>query len=120
MKKLSNQQLKIIRNVAVVLGIVVGFLLWTRLPFRFENTSFFHVGNGKYGSKYGALIFLPMPLFAFISSDNCIEEIHTDDSEERQKLEEENARKILKIQVLRAISISLVIWGVTGLAIATL
>lgn len=115
MKKLSDSQLKIMVYVVSALGIIGGFLLWRFIPYTFRNTSFFHVGNGEFGNKNGALIILPLQLIAFIPKDNSIEEVHTDDSEERKKLEAINARRILELQVLRAIGLALTIWVVMGL-----
>lgn len=115
MKKLSDSQLKIMVYVVSALGIIGGFLLWRFIPYIFRNTSFFHVGNGEFGNKIGALIILPLQLIAFIPKDNSIEEVHTDDSEERKKLEAINARRILELQVLRAIGLALTIWVVMGL-----
>lgn len=115
MKKLSDSQLKIIVYVVSAFGIIGGFLLWRFIPYTFRNTSFFHVGNGEFGNKIGALIILPLQLIAFIPKDNSIEEVHTDDPEERKKLEAINARRILELQVLRAIGLALTIWVVMGL-----
>ena len=117
MSKLSDKQLKILLYVISILSIVVGFLLWRFMPGTFRNTSLFHIGNGRYGSKYGVLILLPLQLLAFIRKDNSIEEIHTDDPEERAKLEAANERKILELQVVRAIGLALVIWLVIGLGV---
>jgi len=115
MKKLSDSTLRIIVYVVSALGIIGGFLLWKFIPYTFRNTSFFHVGNGEFGNKYGALIILPLQLIAFVRKDNSIEEVHTDDPEERKRLEGINERKILELQVLRAIGLALTIWLVMGL-----
>ena len=115
MKRLSDKQLKIVIYVVSALGIVVGFLLWCFLPYTFKNTALLHVGSGEYGSKYGALIILPLQLLVFARKDSSIEEIHTDDPEERAILEAKNARKLLELQALRAIGLALVIWIVFGL-----
>lgn len=115
MKKLSDLQLKIMLYVVSAFGIIGGFLLWRLLPYTFRNTSFFHVGNGKFGNKIGSLIILPLQLLAFVRKDNSIEEVHTDDPEEKARLETINARKILELQVLRAIGLALTICGVMGL-----
>lgn len=115
MKKLSDSQLKIMIYIVSALGIIGGFLLWRFIPYTFRNTSFFHVGNGEFGNKIGALIILPLQLFAFVRKDNSIEEVHTDDPEERKRLEAINARKILELQVVRAIGLALTIWVVMGL-----
>lgn len=116
MKKLSDSQLKTVRNLVSILGVTVGFALWWLLPGVFKNTSFFHVGTGEFGSKYGALVLLLLQLFAFVPADNSIEEIHTDDPEERLKLEEANKRKLLEIQAMRAIGLAVTICAVMGLA----
>ena len=58
MKKISDSQLKIMVYLFSALGIIGGFLLWRFIPNTFRNTSFFHIGNGEYGNKYGALIIL--------------------------------------------------------------
>ncbi len=115
MKKLSDLQLKIMLYVVSALGIIGGFILWRFLPHTFRNTSFFHVGNGEFGNRIGALIILPLQLLAFVRKDNIIEEVHTDDPEEKARLEAINARKILELQVLRAIGLALTICGVMGL-----
>ena len=58
---------------------------------------------------------MPIQLFAFVRKDNSIEEVHTDDPEERKRLEAINARKILELQVVRAIGLALTICLVMGL-----
>ena len=115
MKKISDLQLKIMLYVVSALGIIGGFLMWRFLPYTFRNTSFFHVGNGEFGNKIGALIILPLQLLAFVRKDNSIEEVHTDDPGEKARLEAINARKILELQVLRAIGLAITICGVMGL-----
>lgn len=60
MKKLSTKQLKILRNLICVAGIAGGFVLWTFLPDTFRNGRLFHVGNGEFGFKAGALILCPL------------------------------------------------------------
>ena len=115
MKNLSIKQLKIVRNLVCVAGIVGGFILWTFLPDTFRNTSLFHIGNGEYGFKAGALILLLIQFFAFVPNTQQ-EEIHTEDPEERAKLEEERARKNAQLQVYTALGLALTIWLVMGLA----
>lgn len=115
MKKRSIKQLKIIRNLICVAGIVGGFILWTLLPDTFRNTGLFHVGNGEYGNKAGVLILLLIQFFAFIP-DTRQSEIHAEDPEERSRLEEERARKEATRQVFTALGLALTICGVMGLA----
>ena len=76
MKSLSSKQLKMVRNLVSIAGIVVGFLLWSFIPDTFKNSGLFHVGNGETGSKYGVLILLLLQFIAFIP-DTGKEEIHT-------------------------------------------
>lgn len=116
MKKLSVKQLKLIRNLICLAGIVGGFILWIFLPDTFRNTSLFHVGDGTYGFKAGALILLPIQFFAFIP-DTHSSEIHTEDQEERTKLEEERARNEAMRQIFTAIFLALAIWAVMGAAV---
>lgn len=117
MKKLTIGQLKMLRNVICALGIGIGFFLWLLLPDTIRNTTFFHIGTGEYASKNAALIFLLIQFFAFIRTDNNLEEIHTDDPEERKQLQEKRDKKILEKQVIQAIALALIIWIVMGLAI---
>lgn len=119
MKRLSNRKLKIVRNAICAIGIIVGFILWKCLPTAFENTQFFHVGNGKYGSKAGALLLLLLQFVAFIPYKDT-EEIHTEDPQERVKIQEARDKNSLKQQVVMAIAMALVIWGVMGLAVSVL
>ncbi len=115
MKNLSIKQLKMLRDLICAACIVGGIILWTFLPDTFQNTSFFHVGNGESGFKVGALILLLIQFFAFIPDANQ-EEIHTEDPEERTKLEEVRGRKNALRQVYTALGLALTIWVIMGLA----
>ena len=119
MKKLSIRQLKIIRNLICAAGILGGFILWTFLPASFQNTKLFHVGNGAFGSKAGALLLLPIQFFAFIPDMNQTEN-HSADPGERAKYEEERGKKDALRQVYTALGLALVIWAVMGFAALTL
>ena len=114
MKNLSIKQLKTVRKLVCVAGIVGGFILWTFLPDTFRNTSFFYIGNGEFGFKAGVLILLLIQFFAFVPNTQQ-EEIHTEDPEERAKLEE-RGRKNAQLQVYTALGLALTIWLVMGLA----
>ena len=115
MKNLSIKQLKFTRNILCIAGIVGGFILWTFLPDTFRNTKFFHIGSGEFGFKAGALILLPIQFFAFIP-DGSESEIHTEDPEERAKLEEERARKCAVRQAYTTLGLAITICGIMGLA----
>lgn len=116
MKRLSVKQLKLIRNILVIVTVAIGFVLWLYLPKEIKNSTFFHVGNGEYGSKYGALILLTIPLVAFIPEKRN-EEIHTEDPEERAELEAQWKRHDLSRQVYTAIFMALVVWVCMGFGV---
>lgn len=118
MKKLSDRALVTIRNVVSILGVGIGFVLWCFLPTTFKNTAYFHVGNGESGVKYGALILLLIQLFAFIP--NSAEEAHSDDPEEKARIEAENSRKNHELQACTAIGLALTIWIIMGTAVMIL
>ena len=109
MDKLTAKKLVMVRNIIIVLGIVIPFAIWLLIPAFIENNGLVHVGNGRYGSKIGFLLFLGIPLFALIPPqsgslipDEDGEEIHTDDSVERERLKDERARHAAKTQIVFA------------------
>ena len=107
MKKLSSQQLRTIRIFTIIIGMLIGFVIWLFLPDVISNNALFHVGNGKYGSKLGALLLVLIPLFGFIPG-RMGEEIHTQDSMERSELKEKLDRKSEEIQLAIALLCSVV------------
>ncbi len=102
MNKLTAKKLRIIRNSIIVVGIALAFVIWLQIPSVIENSALFHVGNGKYGSKMGALLLLFLPLFALIPNKPG-DEIHTEDIAERAKIEEEWEVHSLKTQITYAV-----------------
>ena len=119
MKNQSIKQLKLIRNLICVAGILGGFILWTLLPDTFQNTGFLHVGNGGTGFKAGVLLLLLIQFFAFIP-DADKSEVHSDNPEERAQLEREYGRKEALRQVYTAIGLASTIWAVMGFAVLTM
>ena len=111
----SIRQLKTVRNLICVAGILGGFIIWILLPDSFQNSRLFHVGNGEMGSKYGALILLLIQLFAFLP-DIDKPEFHTEDPVKRVKFEEQQARREALRQVYTALGLALTIWVIFGLA----
>lgn len=107
MKKLSSQQLRTIRIFTIIIGMLISFVIWLFLPDVINNNALFHVGNGKYGSKLGALLLVLIPLFGFIPG-RMGEEIHTKDSMERGELKEKLDRKSEEIQLAIALLCSVV------------
>ena len=107
MKKLSSRQLRTIRIFTIIIGMLISFMIWLFLPDVLKNNALFHVGNGKYGSKLGALLLVLIPLFGFIPG-HMDEEIHTKDSKERAELQEKIDRKSEEIQLAVAFFCSVV------------
>ena len=111
MKKLSVKALKRIRNGIIVFGMLISFLIWLDVPSIFRNTPTFHVGNGTYGHKPGALLCVGLPLLTFLAalfSRLNKPEFHAEGDEEYQKAEAERAqRNELTIEIATAILLSI-------------
>lgn len=119
MKKLTSKQLKMIRNILIIVGIVITVMLWIMLPDTFRNTKMFHVGSGESGTKIGALIILFFPLAALIP-DMGKEELHSNDPNEREEIAEKRAKNDALRQIAVAVGMDLVAWGIMGLAVLVL
>ena len=102
MKKLTSKQLRTIRILIIVIGILISFCIWLFLPEVINNNALYHVGNGKYGSKIGALLLVLIPLFGFIPC-RTDEEIHSKDSMERADLKEKFDKRAEEIQIAVAL-----------------
>lgn len=105
MKKLTSKQLKTIRLITIFTGMFLCFVIWLFIPDVIKNNAFFHVGNGKYGSKAGALVVILLPLFGFIPT-RVDEEIHTKDPVERAELQESYDKRSEEIQLATAFYVS--------------
>lgn len=101
MNGLTVKQWKRIRNLIILAGMLLSFLLWLWMPSVIKNNPLVHVGNGAYGLKQGALLSVLLPLIGLIPQKPG-EEIHTADPGERAKIEEERERRSTKTQVLVA------------------
>ncbi len=106
MKKLSSKQLRTIRIFTIVIGMLISLIIWLFLPDVINNNALFHVGNGRYGSKIGALLIMLIPLFGFIPA-RMDEEIHSEDLMERAELQEKFDKRAEKIQFVVAIFCSM-------------
>jgi len=106
MKRLTSTQLRTIRHIVIIAGMILCFIIWLFIPDVIKNNALVHVGNGEYGSKYGALIVVLIPLFGFIPT-RMDEEIHTKDPKERAALQEKFDRRTEEIQLPIAIFCSL-------------
>ena len=107
MKKLNSKQLRIIRILTVVIGMLISFCVWLFWSDVINNNALYHVGNGKYGSKIGALLIVLIPLFGFIPC-RTDEEIHSEDSMERAELQEKIDKRAEEIQLYVALFCSMV------------
>lgn len=107
MKKFNSKQLKSIRIWTIVIGMIISFGIWLCMPDVIENSALFHVGNGEYGSKMGALLLVLIPLFGFIPT-RMDEEIHSEDPDERAGLQEEFDRKAEETQLAISVFCSMV------------
>ena len=76
-------------------------------PNAIKNNALYHVGNGRYGSKIGALLILLIPLFGFCPS-GLNEEIHSTDLIERAELQEKIDKRAEEIQLYVALFCSMV------------
>ena len=102
MKKLTSTQLRTIRILIIVIGLLISFCIWLFWPDVINNNALYHVGNGKYGSKIGALLLVLIPLFGFIPC-RTDEEIHSKDSMERADLKEKFDKRAEEIQIAVAL-----------------
>ena len=97
---------RIIRNIAILAGMVIAFIIWLFIPNTFKNATFFHIGNGEYGSKWGALIILFLPLFSLCFRKGK-QEFYSDDQDyilqEQTKAEKTN----MQLGMITAIALSL-------------
>ena len=107
MKKLTSKQLRTIRILIIVIGILISFCIWLFLSDVINNNALYHVGNGKYGSKVGMLLIVLIPLFGFIPCRTG-EEIHSIDSMERAELQEKLDKRAEEIQLAVALFCSIV------------
>ncbi len=105
---MNTGKYKLLRNIFIISGIVIALVIWFFLPSTFKNLSFFHVGNGEYGTKWGALALLPLPLFALCFRHKKIE--FYGDDEEYKKAEQEKAdKKNMQLGMVTALGLSILI-----------
>lgn len=108
---------RIIRNIAILAGMVIAFIIWLFIPNTFKNTTFFHIGNGEYGSKWGALIILLLPLFSLCFRKGK-QEFYSDDQDyilqEQTKAEKTN----MQLGMITAIALSLLAIALMGIALS--
>ncbi len=99
MAKLTSKQLLWIRNIVMFAGVLMAFVVWLHVPSTLKNNRLYHIGNGEYTFKEPFLIFILMPLLGLIPR-KPIDEIHTDDMTERNKIKEEIEITSKKTQII--------------------
>lgn len=114
---MKSKTFKLLRNIFMGVGIVGGFIVWKFVPAVITNTSMYHVGNGKYGSKIGMLILLLFPLFSLCFRPE-IPEFHGDDEELMARETEISRQKayssgMVLALVMSALVIVLMVLGIT-------
>ena len=107
MKKLNSRQLRTIRIFTIVIGMLISFCIWLFWSDVINNNALYHEGNGKYGSKIGALLIVLIPLFGFIPC-RAEDEIHSNDLLERAELQEKFDKRAETTQVAVALFCSMV------------
>ncbi|MCR4617433.1 MAG: hypothetical protein K5669_04495 [Lachnospiraceae bacterium] len=105
---MDTKRYRLLRNIFIIAGIVIAFIIWLFMPSTFKNTSLFHVGSGEYGSKWGALILLPIPLFALFIRKKKLE-FYGDDEEYKKSEHEKTDKKNMQSGMITALGLSLLI-----------
>ena len=80
------KRLSLIRNIVVIVGIIAGFVIWLFVPLTIKNSSILHVGNGEYGTKWGMLLALPLPLFSYFFHRKKLDFYGTDEERRTGKI----------------------------------
>ena len=113
---MTSERYQVMRNILILSGMSIALSIWFFMPDTFRNTSLFHVGNGEYGSKWGMLILIPLPLFALCFRKEKVE-FHGDDEEYKKKMQEDSDVNNMKSGMLAALGLSIIC---VGLMIAAL
>ena len=103
---MTAKKYKALRNMFILLGIIISFIMWLFLPHTFRNTSFFHVGTGEYGSKWGVLLVLVFPLFSLCFREKQIP-FHGGDEEFFKAEQEASDRVQMQCGMIMALALSL-------------
>ena len=88
------KRLSLIRNIVVIVGIIAGFVIWLFVPVTIKNSSILHVGNGEYGSKWGMLLALPLPLFSYFFHRKNLDFYGTDEELKKEEQEKSDMHQI--------------------------
>ncbi len=88
------KRLGLIRNIVVIVGIIAGFAIWLFIPATIKNSTILHVGNGEYGTKWGMLLVLPLPLFSYFFHKKKLDFYGTDEELKKEEQEESDRHQI--------------------------
>lgn len=105
---MNAKQYKNLRNIFIIGGIVIAFIIWLFIPDTFKNSAIFHVGNGEYGSKWGALILLPLPLFSLCFRESKTE-FHGSDQEYAAQEQKEADKTNMQLGMVSSIALSFLV-----------
>lgn len=112
---MTSWKYKFLRNVFIFGGILISFLIWLFLPPIFVNTALFHVGTGAYGSKWGILLLIPLPLFSLFFRTGKIQ-FHGDDEEFCKAEQEASDKAQMQCGMIAALALSIVSIALTAFA----
>lgn len=112
---MTLRKYKFLRNVFILSGIFISFIIWLFLPSTFRNTSLFHVGTGAYGSKWGILLLSLLPLFSLFFRTGKIQ-FHGDDEEYSKAEQEASDKAQMQCGMITALALSLLSIALTSFA----
>ncbi len=105
---MNTKKYRLLRNIFIISGIVIALIIWFFMPSSFKNSPLFHVGNGEYGTKWGALLLLPLPLFSLLFRQKKLE-FYGDDEEYNKSEQEKADKKSMQLGMVTALGLSILI-----------
>ena len=105
---MNIKKYRLLRNIFIISGIVIALIIWFFMPSTFKNSPLFHVGNGEYGTKWGALLLLPLPLFSLLFRQKKLE-FYGDDEEYNKSEQEKADKKSMQLGMVTALGLSILI-----------
>lgn len=113
---MNSKTCKLLRNIFIFAGIIGGFIVWKFVPAVIENSSAYHVGNGKYGPKIGMLLLLFLPLFSLLFRPEA-PEFHGEDEALIAEETEKSRKKAYASGMVTALFMSLLVIVLISLGI---
>ncbi len=103
------KRLCLIRNIVVIVGIIAGFVIWLFVPATIKNSSILHVGNGEYGTKWGMLLALPLPLFSYFFHRKKLDFYGTDEELKKEEQEKSDTHQMRMGLITALVEVGIVI-----------